>query len=128
MAKGKWPADKSPGEITTMTQNTIPPGQCQDLDEIRAGMDAIDREIVALISRRVAYVRAAAAFKESSVSVAAPERVAAVLKTRRQWAEAVGLSGEVIEGLYRELVTYCVGEEHKQWEADHAHAPGTSST
>lgn len=79
-------------------------------------MDAIDREIVALIADRVAYVRAAAAFKTSSANVAAPERVAAVLKTRREWAEATGLSGEVIEGLYRNLVAYCVLEEHKQWE------------
>ena len=78
-------------------------------------MDAIDQEIIALISARVAYVRAAAAFKTTSASVAAPDRVAVVLKTRRDWAEAAGLSGEVIEALYRDLVTYCVSEEHKQW-------------
>jgi isochorismate pyruvate lyase len=94
----------------------IPPNQCENLDEIRAGMDAIDQEIIDLIARRVAYVRAAAAFKTTSANVAAPERVAAVLKTRREWAEAAGLSGEVIEALYRDLVTYCVGEEHKQWQ------------
>jgi isochorismate pyruvate lyase len=82
-------------------------------------MDAIDREIIALIANRVAYVRAAAKFKTSSENVAAPDRVAAVLKTRREWAEAAGLSGETIEGLYRGLVTYCVSEEHKQWVADH---------
>ena len=81
-------------------------------------MDAIDREIVALISRRVEYVRAAAKFKTSSANVAAPDRVAAVLKTRRDWAGAAGLSGDVIEGLYRELVAYCVSEEHKQWLRD----------
>ena len=94
------------------------PADCANLDEIRAGMDAIDREIVALISQRVAYVRAAAKFKTSTANVAAPERVAAVLKTRREWAEAVGLNGDVIEGLYRGLVTYCVSEEHKQWQVD----------
>jgi isochorismate pyruvate lyase len=79
-------------------------------------MDAVDREIIALISRRVAYVRAAAAFKTTSANVAAPERVAAVLRSRREWAEAAGLSGDVIEGLYRDLVAYSVSEEHKQWE------------
>lgn len=86
------------------------------MDEIRAGMDAIDRQIVLLIAERVEYVRAAAKFKTSSAGVAAPERVAAVLKTRREWAEAAGLDGAVIEGLYRELVRYCVSEEHKRWE------------
>lgn len=103
-----------------MNANVIPPHDCSNLDEIRAGMDAIDREIVALITERVAYVRAAAAFKTTSANVAAPDRVAAVLKTRREWAEAAGLSGDVIEGLYRELVAYCVSEEHKQWQRDHA--------
>ena len=86
------------------------------LEEIRAGMDAIDRQIVALIAERVEHVREAAKLKTSSASVAAPDRVAAVLKTRREWAEAAGLDGDVIEGLYRELVRYCVSEEHKRWE------------
>jgi len=93
------------------------PSACASLDEIRAGMDATDREIVALIARRVEYVRAAAKFKTSSANVAAPERVAAVLKTRREWAEAAGLSGETVETIYRELVGYCVAEEHKSWQA-----------
>lgn len=105
-----------------MEKTQIPPDQCANLDEIRAGMDAIDREIVALIARRVAYVRTAAAFKTSSANVAAPERVAAVLKTRREWAEAAGLSGDAIENLYRDLVAYSVSEEHKQWLANQARA------
>ena len=95
----------------------LAPDACTNLDEIRTGMDAIDREIVALIARRVDYVRNAAKFKTSSANVAAPDRVAAVLKTRREWAEAAGLSGEVIEGLYRDLVSYSVSEEHKRWLA-----------
>ena len=98
-------------------QTQIPPALCGSLDEIRAGMDAIDREIVALIAQRVAYVRAAAKFKTNSANVAAPERVAAVLKTRREWAESAGLSGDVIEGLYRDLVAYSISEEHKEFEA-----------
>jgi len=93
----------------------IPPSECRDLEDVRSGMDLIDREIVALIAQRVDYVRAAAQFKTSSASVAAPDRVAAVLQTRREWAESAGLDGAVIEGLYRELVQYCVSEEHKRW-------------
>ena len=95
------------------------PGLCQTLDEIRTGMDAIDRKIVDLIVQRVAYVRAAAKFKTSATSVAAPERVQAVLNTRRQWAEDAGLSGPVIEALYRDLVAYCISEEKKHWETLH---------
>lgn len=99
-----------------MSSEARSPDQCANLDEIREGMDAVDRQIIALIARRVDYVRNAAKFKSSSANVAAPERVAAVLKTRRDWAEAAGLSGEVIEGLYRGLVAYSVSEEHKRWQ------------
>jgi chorismate mutase len=41
-------------------QNLTPPDLCESLEAIRDGMDAIDREIVALMAERVAYVRAAA--------------------------------------------------------------------
>jgi len=78
-------------------------------------MDAVDREIVALIATRVAYVRAAAKFKPTVESVADPVRLQAVLSTRRAWAEDAGLNGDAIEALYRDLVAYCISEEHKYW-------------
>jgi isochorismate pyruvate lyase len=97
-------------------QSLTPPNLCRSLDEIRIGMDAIDRQIIALIAERVAYVRAAAKFKTTATAVAAPERVQAVLNTRREWAEQSGLNGQLIEELYRDLVAYCISEEKKQWE------------
>ena len=102
------------------TPTPTPPGLCQNLDEIRTGMDAIDRKIVGLIVERVAYVRAAAKFKTSATAVAAPDRVQAVLNTRRQWAEEAGLNGAVIEALYRDLVAYCISEEKIHWESLHS--------
>ena len=30
--------------------------------------------------------------------------------------EGAGLSGDFAEALYRDIVTYCVGEEKKEWE------------
>ena len=39
-----------------MPDRHVPPEACANLDEIRAGMDAIDREIISLIGRRVAYM------------------------------------------------------------------------
>lgn len=78
-------------------------------------MDALDQQMIALIAKRVGYVRAAAKFKTSADAVAAPERVQAVLSTRRVWAEQAGLDGAVIEALYRDLVSYCISEEKKFW-------------
>jgi len=95
---------------------TTPPEDCRSLEEIREGMDALDREIIRILARRVAYVKAAARFKTSAAAVAAPDRVQKVLDTRRDWAVAAGLDGEVVRGLYRDIVSYCVGEEKKHWE------------
>jgi isochorismate pyruvate lyase len=95
---------------------TIPPEDCRSLEEIREGMDALDREIIRILAARVAYVKAAAKFKTSSAAVAAPDRVQKVLDTRREWAIEAGMDGDVIRALYRDIVIYCVGEEKKHWE------------
>ena len=93
------------------------PDACSTLDEIRAEIDRLDRQVIALLGQRFAYVKAAAKFKTSETGVRAPERFAALLRQRRQWAEEAGLSPEVIEHLYRDLVTYFMEEEMKHWKA-----------
>lgn len=75
---------------------------------MRRGIDALDREIVALIGERSRYVEAAAMFKTDETSVRAPER--------RRWAEEEGLSPDVIEDLFRRLVSYFVDREMEDWK------------
>ena len=101
---------------------TTPPEECRSLEEIREGMDALDREIIRILAERVAYVKAAAKFKTSAASVAAPDRVQKVLDTRRDWAVEAGLDGDVVRALYRDIVSYCVGEEKKHWERSQTEA------
>jgi isochorismate pyruvate lyase len=91
------------------------PEECRDLSEIRAEIDRIDREVIRLIGERKRYVIAAAAFKTSEADVAAPERFARMLEDRRRWAEQEGLSPEIIENLYRELVSHFIAEEKAHW-------------
>jgi isochorismate pyruvate lyase len=78
-------------------------------------MDAVDRELIALIATRVGYVRAAARFKPSMEAVSDHGRMNAVFATRRAWAEEAGLDGATMETLYRDLVVYCVAEEKRYW-------------
>jgi isochorismate pyruvate lyase len=94
-----------------------PPEKCVTLDQVRASMDAVDREMISLFATRVAYVKAAARFKHTAESVADPDRMNQVFATRRAWAEEAGLDGPVIEALYRELVSYCVAEEKRYWQS-----------
>ena len=92
------------------------PSDCEDMQDIRKEIDGIDGEIIALLGRRFQYVQAAAQFKASSGAVRAPERVQAMLQQRRCWAEKAGLSPDIIEKIYCDLVNYFVSEEMKKWK------------
>jgi isochorismate pyruvate lyase len=91
------------------------PSDCTSLQDVRDAVDAIDREIVALLGQRALYVAAAAAFKTSEGAVRAPARVEALLLARREWAQEQGLDPDFVEQLYRRIVEYFVGRELSRW-------------
>lgn len=93
------------------------PDECTNLFDIRAEIDRVDRDIIAAFGQRFDYVKAAAKFKTSEASVNAADRFAAMLEQRREWAVAEGLNPDVIEKLYRDLVTHFIEEEMKQWQS-----------
>ena len=92
------------------------PDQCESMVDIRAEIDRLDRQIVALLGQRFAYVKAASKFKTSETTVRAPERLQAMLQQRRVWAEKEGLNADVIEKLYQDLVNHFIDEEMKHWK------------
>lgn len=94
------------------------PNECRDMRDIRAEIDRIDREVIALLGQRFQYVKAAAPFKTSSAAVRAPERFQAVLEQRRHWAQEEGLAPDIIENMYRDLVNYFIDEELKSWKGE----------
>ncbi len=93
------------------------PEECSDMLDIRMEIDHIDRQIIAAISQRFKYVKAASKFKTSESSVKAPERLKSMLQARRIWAEEEGLNPDVIENLYQDLVNYFIAEELKHWHS-----------
>jgi isochorismate pyruvate lyase len=96
--------------------NEKEPEQCAGMAEIRAEIDRIDQAVITLLGKRFRYVRAAAPFKTDAAAVRAPERFAAMLVQRRIWAEQQGLSPDVIEQIYRDLVAYFIAEEMRHWQ------------
>lgn len=92
------------------------PQQCRDMQDIRAEIDAIDRQIIALLGRRIRYVEAATAFKRNAAAVRADERVDAMIGARRQWAEEEQLPPDLIEKVYRMLVDGFIQHEMTQWQ------------
>lgn len=87
------------------------------MSDIRAEIDRLDRQVIALLGERFAYVRVAAKFKTSEASVKAPERLRAMLQQRRMWAEVEGLNADAIEKLYQDLVTHFIAEEMQHWRS-----------
>ncbi|BBP59689.1 isochorismate lyase [Pseudomonas sp. St316] len=100
----------------------LQPSQCANMEDIRREIDALDQAVITLLGKRYQYVLAASKFKTSASSVQAPERFKAMLATRREWAEAEGLSPDAIEKLYSDLVHHFIAEEMKRWTA---HQSGT---
>jgi isochorismate pyruvate lyase len=82
--------------------------------DIRAEIDRLDQQVIALLGQRFAYVKAASKFKTSAANVKAPERFQAMLGQRRVWADEEGLSADAIEKMYRDLVNHFIEEEMKQ--------------
>lgn len=85
--------------------------QCSSLEEVRANIDRIDDEIIKLIAERGSYVVQASAFKKSEEGVKAPKRVEAVILKVRSKAEEYGADPDMVEALYREMISRFVNME-----------------
>lgn len=98
--------------IQTITQKE--PAECTNITEVRNEIDAIDRQIIGLLSKRFEYVKEVVKYKDNTPqSIQADDRRKAVLQCRRQWAEEAGLDPDVIEQLYDKLIQYFIDEEMK---------------
>ena len=92
------------------------PEQCNSLAEVRAEIDELDQQVIRLLGERFGYVKAASKFKTSEATVRAPERFKAMLEQRRAWALQAGLHPDVIEKMYRDLVSYFIQQELEHWQ------------
>ena len=84
---------------------------CTTMPEVRAGVDQVDRELVALFVRRFAYMDAAARIKPERGAVRDEARKAQVIANARAAAEAAGLPGAVIADLWDALVEASIAYE-----------------
>jgi isochorismate pyruvate lyase len=99
-----------------MAQNPPDPEQCRSMDEVRAGVDALDAELVDLLARRFAYMRAAARLKPERAQVRDEARKAEVIANARARAEALGLPGEAVALLWDRLVEASIAYEFDHWD------------
>jgi isochorismate pyruvate lyase len=92
------------------------PESCETMSEVRAGVDATDRELVALLARRFGYMRAAARIKPSRDVVRDEVRKASVIAAAVAEAEAQGIPGAVIADMWERLVEGSIAYEFAEWD------------
>ncbi len=89
----------------------IAPDACTTMAEVRAGVDAVDRDLVALLGVRFGYMRAAARIKPDRGAVRDEARKAAVIANAAAAAAALGLPDGLAENLWETLVEASIAYE-----------------
>ncbi|MBM6576432.1 chorismate mutase [Microvirga sp. SRT01] len=89
----------------------LAPADCSTMTEVRAGVDATDRELVALLARRFGYMDAAARIKPERGHVRDEARKAEVIANARADAEAHDLPADAIADLWERLVEVSIAYE-----------------
>ena len=92
------------------------PEECTTMAEVRAAIDHLDRQVVALLARRFGYMDAAARIKPDIASVRDDARKAEVLGNVRAEGLARGLDGELLAELYDRLIEQSISYETAAFE------------
>ena len=92
------------------------PSDCASMAEVRAGVDEVDRQLIALIERRFGYMDAAARIKPARDLVRDEERKSDVLARVDAAAAASGLDRGLIARLYEELIERSIAHEFRRWD------------
>jgi isochorismate pyruvate lyase len=95
----------------------IEPEQCRTMSEVRAGVDAIDDEIVRLLGRRFRLMEAAARIKQDREAVRDEQRKAAVIERVRRAADQAGSPSGLVADLYEQLIEGSIAYEFHIFDA-----------
>ncbi|HMO76853.1 MAG TPA: chorismate mutase [Sphingopyxis sp.] len=92
------------------------PEHCETMADVRAGVDRVDRELVALLVRRFGYMDAAARIKTERGAVRDEVRKAQVLDNVAREAEAAGLDPDRLRAVWDVLVEQSIAYEFAEWD------------
>jgi isochorismate pyruvate lyase len=87
------------------------PEDCADLAELRAAIDLLDAQLVALLARRQTYIERAAVLKQDRAAVRDEARIEDVIIKVVATAKAAGLSPEIAEPVWRLLIERSIAHE-----------------
>lgn len=96
--------------------HVISPENCANMAEVREGVDAIDRAMVALIARRFAYMDAAARIKPDRALVRDEARKSQVLSNIECEAAVAGIEPKRLRAVWEVLIEQSIAHEMLQWD------------
>jgi isochorismate pyruvate lyase len=95
----------------------LAPDDCTTMAEVRAGVDAVDRALVALLDTRFGYMRAAARIKPERSQVRDERRKAEVIAAAHADAAARGLPANAVAAMWEQLVEASIAYELERFDA-----------
>ena len=101
-------------------QASAEPEDCQTMTEVRAGVDAIDRQVVELIARRFRFMETAARIKPDRGVVRDEARKAEVLANVDRAAGHAGVDRALMAGIYEALIERSIAYELVEFDRIHA--------
>jgi isochorismate pyruvate lyase len=102
--------------MTDSPSGTLPGPACTTMTEVRAGVDQVDRELVALLARRFAYMDAAARIKPTREAVRDEARKAQVIANVRALAREAGVPDTAVATLWEALVEASIAYEFEAFD------------
>ena len=99
---------------------TLSPADCSTMTEVRAGVDALDRQLVALIARRFGYMDAAARIKPDREAVRDEWRKADVLAKVDSAAAELGVDRKLMARIYEDLIETSIAHEMDEFDRTRA--------
>ena len=99
-----------------MTEPRIAPDRCADMTQVRAGVDAIDRAMAALIAERFRYMDAAARLKTDRAAVRDEARKADVIAKARENAGLAGYSPDIAAAVWDRLIEASIAYEFEVFD------------
>ncbi|WP_295491196.1 chorismate mutase [Sphingorhabdus sp. EL138] len=100
------------------TVSPIEPAKCNDMSEVRAGVDSVDAQLVELLAVRFAYMDAAARIKTERNAVRDEARKLQVLKNVHDAANGSDIPVELVADLWERLVEASIAYELDKWDAN----------
>jgi isochorismate pyruvate lyase len=94
----------------------IPAANCRSMEDLRAQIDRIDRELVGLMAERQTYIERAAVLKTDRDTVHDSARIEDVVSKVIAEAKRQGLSPAIAEPVWRELIARSIALEFEAFD------------